>query len=104
MSLKIKKGDKVIVLAGKDKGKSGKVLKVVSENRRVVVEGVNKMKKHARKRSESEQGGIREISLPIDISNLSLVCSSCNSGVRFSIKVSKDKSKLRICKKCQKVI
>lgn len=104
MSLKIKKGDKVIVLAGKDKGKSGKVLKVILQSNRAVVEGVNKMKKNVRKRSESEQGGIREISLPINMSNLSLFCSSCNSGVGFSIKVSKDKSKVRICKKCQKVI
>ncbi len=104
MSIKIKKGDKVVVLAGKDKGRTGKVLKVFPINKRLVVEGVNIMKKHTRRRSETEQGGMREISVPINASNVLLFCSGCNRGVRFSVKVSNDKSKVRICKKCQKVI
>ena len=104
MNLKIKKGDKVIVIAGKDKGKTGKVLKTIAMKNRVVGEGVNIMKKHAKRRSESDQGGLRDISVPINASNLSLVCSSCNVGVRFSMKKSDDKTKVRICKKCQKPI
>ncbi len=104
MSLRIKKGDKVEVIAGKNKGKAGKVLKVLSEKRRVVVEGVNLVKKHIRKRSESEPGGIKEIPASLNISNIALFCASCNRGVRFGVKVSSDKSKARICKKCQKPI
>lgn len=104
MKLRIKKGDKVIVTAGKDKGKSGKILKVVRAKNRVLVDGVNIMKKHAKRRSESDQGGLRDITLPIHASNVMLLCSSCNVGVRFSMKESGDKSKVRICKKCQKPI
>jgi len=104
MSLKIKKGDKVIVIAGKDKGKSGKVVKSFPKNLRVVVEGVNLVKKHLRRRSESEPGGIREVPRPLSISNVAILCSNCNKGVRTGIKIAKDKSKTRICKKCQKPI
>jgi len=104
MSLRIKKGDKVAVIAGKNKGKFGKVLRAVSDKGRVVVEGVNLVKKHIRRRSENEPGGIREIPASIDISNVALFCPDCNRGVKFAVKVSKDKSKARICKKCQRVI
>ncbi|MBN3041070.1 MAG: 50S ribosomal protein L24 [Candidatus Omnitrophica bacterium] len=104
MSLRIKKGDKVIVLAGKEKNKSGKVLKVFPAKNRAVVEGLNMVKKHMRRRSETEQGGIKEVPAAINMSNLALFCSSCNKGVRFSVETAKDKSKSRICKKCQKPI
>jgi len=104
MSLGIKKGDKVIVISGKSKGKTGKVLRVLLAKKRVVVEGANLVKKHIRRRSESEQGGIKELPASINVSNVALLCSSCNKGVRFGIKISKDKSKARICKKCQKPI
>ena len=104
MSLGIKKGDKVIVISGKDRGKSGKVLTVLTADKRVIVEGVNVMKKHIRRRSEAEQGGLREVPVAINVSKVLLFCSSCSRGVRFSIKVSDDKTKARICKKCQKLI
>lgn len=100
MSLGIKKGDKVAVIAGKDNGKSGKVLRVDFAKKRVLVEGVNLVKKHLRRRSENEPGGIKEIPLSLHVSNINLFCSNCNRGVRFGVKVSQDKSKIRICKRC----
>ncbi len=105
MSLEIKKGDKVAVIAGKNKGKIGKILRVsLKPKRRVVIEGVNLVKKHIRRRSESESGGIKEIPSSISVSNVALFCGNCNKGVRFGVKVSDDKSKVRICKKCQRPI
>lgn len=104
MGLKIKKGDKVQVLSGKDRGKTGKVLKVFSKNSRAVVEGVNLVKKHMRRRSESEPGGIKEIPTSIHASNLALVCPQCGRGTRFGVKVSEDKSKAKVCKRCQQAI
>lgn len=104
MSLRIKKGDKVIVIAGRDKGKTGKVVKAIPEELQVVVEGANLVKKHMRRRSENDPGGIKAIPAPLDISNVALFCSSCNKGVRFGVKIAKDKNKIRVCKKCQKPI
>lgn len=104
MSLAIKKGDKITILCGKDKGKSGKVIEVLKCDSRVVVEGLNLAKKHLRKRSESEPGGIKEIPMPLHISKVALVCASCSKPVRFGIKILKDKSKIRVCKKCQQEI
>ena len=102
--LKVKRGDRVKILRGKDRGKIGKVLKVLSSENRVVVEGINLVKKHMRKRSEAEPGGIREIPAPLHISNVSLFCSNCNQGVRFEVKILEDNSKIRICKKCKREI
>ncbi len=104
MSLQIKKGDKVEVLCGKDKGKVGKVLKVFPARERLIVEGVNLFKKHLRRRSESEAGGIKEIPLSLHISNVALFCPRCNRGVRFGVNVLEDKTKLRYCKHCKQSI
>ena len=104
MSLRIKKGDKVVITAGKDKGKTGKVLKVLLDKSRIVVEGANLVKKHIRRRSDSEPGGINEIPASLSISNVALFCSNCNRGSRFGVKISKDKSKVRVCKRCQRPI
>ncbi|MFA7676971.1 MAG: 50S ribosomal protein L24 [Candidatus Omnitrophota bacterium] len=104
MKSKIKKGDKVKVLSGKEKGKSGKVLRVLSGRGSMVIEGVNLIKKHIRKRSESEPGGVKEIPAPIKVSKLSLVCPGCGQATRLGAKILEDKSKVRICKKCQKTI
>ncbi len=100
--LRIKKGDRVIVRAGKDKGKTGKVLKVLVSQNRAIVEGINLVKKHIRRRSEAETGGIREVPMPIHISNLSIFCPNCNRGVRFGVQVMEDKTKVRVCKRCQR--
>ena len=80
--LKIKKGDKVEVLSGKYRGKQGKVLKSFPDSGRVVVEGVNLVKKHTRPSQENPQGGIVTKEAPIDISNVALICDSCNRTIR----------------------
>jgi len=104
MSLKIKKGDKVEVLVGKDKGKSGKVLELIPAKNSAIVDGINLVKKHLRRRSEAEPGGIKDMPKPLSISKLALFCGSCGRGVRFGIKEAGDGTKMRICKKCHQAI
>ncbi len=102
--LRVKKGDKVRIIAGKDKGKIGKVIKFLSSKKRVIVEGANIVKKHMRGRSEAEPGGIRDIPAPIHISNVSLICPNCDRETRFYVKVLEDKSKVRMCRRCNKPV
>lgn len=104
MSLRIKKGDKVVVISGKSRKKSGKVLRIFPEKNRAIVDGVNIVKKHIRKKTEAEAGGFQEVPLPLSISALQLFCSNCNKPARVKIEISKDKSKTRVCKKCHKAI
>lgn len=99
----IKKGDKVIVLSGKDKGKNGKVLHILAEKQRVMVENIGLVKKHMKRRSESDTGGIKETPRSIHMSKVALFCNSCNKGVRVGIRQDGD-SKIRICKKCNQPI
>ncbi|MFN3535730.1 MAG: 50S ribosomal protein L24 [Desulfatiglandales bacterium] len=101
---KIKKDDKVIVIAGKDKGKIGAVLKVDAEKENVIVERVNMIKKHMRPNPRTGKGGIMEAEAPIHISNVMLICSKCAKPTRIGKKVMEDGSKLRVCKKCKEVI
>ena len=100
MALRLKKNDKVVVLTGKDKGKTGKILRFSAGRERVVVEGVNIVKKHMRKRSENSPSGILEIPAPLHISNVALFCPNCRKGVRVGIKVLEGRTKIRVCKKC----
>ncbi|MCF0193238.1 MAG: 50S ribosomal protein L24 [Prevotella sp.] len=97
--LHIKKGDQVIVLAGTDKGKTGKVLKVLVEKQRALVEGVNIVKKSAKPSAKNPQGGIVEMEAPIHISNLSLIDPKSGKATRIAIRVKEDGSKVRIAKK-----
>lgn len=96
---KIRKGDMVEIIAGREKGKTGKILKVMRSNNRVVVEKLNLIKRHTKPTQKSPQGGILEKEGSISYSNVLLLCPKCNSGVRIGVKVQGDK-KLRICKKC----
>jgi large subunit ribosomal protein L24 len=100
----IARNDIVEVIAGNDRGKRGKVLKVLPKSNRVVVEGVNFIHRHTRPRSQGEQGGIIEKEAPIDVSNVKLVCSKCNEGVRVRTKILGDKSKARLCAQCGEMI
>ncbi|MCQ2221488.1 MAG: 50S ribosomal protein L24 [Prevotella sp.] len=97
--LHIKKDDQVIVLAGTDKGKTGKVLKVLVEKQRAIVEGVNIVKKSAKPSAKNPQGGIVEMEAPIHISNLSLIDPKSGKATRIAIRVKEDGSKVRIAKK-----
>lgn len=96
--MKIKKGDTVLVIAGKAKGKTGKVLKVDTEKQRVVVERLNMMKRH-RKPSQNNPQGMIEKEAPIHASNVMFYCSRCNDGVRLGIRRTEG-SRLRVCKSC----
>jgi large subunit ribosomal protein L24 len=96
----IKKNDKVIVLAGKEKGKIGTVLKVNGEKGRVIVEKINIVKRHTRPGGKSAQGGIIEKEAPIHMSNVMLVCNKCAEPSRIGKRKLEDGSKVRVCKKC----
>ena len=97
--MKIKKGDTVVVIAGKDRGKKGKVLDVRSETRRIVVEGVALRKKHQRARKAGQHGEIVTFPGSIDVSNVMVFCSHCGKGVRLGYKIADD-AKSRVCRVC----
>lgn len=101
---KIKKNDNVEVMKGKDKGKRGKVLEYLADKALVVVEGINKKKKHMRQTRQEQKGGIVEIEKPLACSNVLVVCRNCNRPVRVGFTLLKDGSKTRICKRCKEAI
>jgi large subunit ribosomal protein L24 len=101
--MKLKKNDNVKVLVGKDKGKSGQVLKIDHINQRVVVQGVNMVKKTMKKKSQQDQGGIKEIEAPIHVSNVALLLKNGETS-RIGLKVNEDGAKVRIAKKTGEVI
>jgi large subunit ribosomal protein L24 len=100
----IKKNDTVMVLTGKEKGKTGKVLRILPKKDRAVVEKVNFIKRHMRPGAHSRQGGIVEKENPINISNLMVVCGKCTDPTRLGRKVLEDGSRVRYCKKCDEII
>jgi len=102
--LKIKKGDIVKVTKGKDAGKKGKVIEVLVQEGRALVEGVNMAKKHKRQTRQDQQGGIVSIEKPIAIANLMYFCKACDRGVRVGFSILKDNTKARICKSCKEAI
>ena len=97
--MKIKKDDKVVVLAGKDKGKQGKVLVADPKGGKVTVEGVNVATKHQKPQGQNREGGIIKIETPIYVSKVQLVCPKCGKGTRVGYKLA-DGKKVRVCKKC----
>ncbi len=97
---KIRKDDKVIVLAGKERGKIGTVLKVDPEKERVIIEKINMVKKHAKASSQTAQGGIIEKEAPLNISDVMIVCNKCAEPTRIGKRILEDGSKIRVCKKC----
>lgn len=101
--MKIKKGDSVMIISGKDRGKSGKVLRVFPKENKIVIEGVNIKRKHARSKRQGQKGQIIQKPAPIDASNAMLICSTCNKPRRAGYKIFENK-KTRICKKCGSAI
>jgi len=97
---RIRKGDNVKVISGRDKGKSGKVLRVFPREKRAMVEGINVRAKRAKPRKAGQKGQIIHVAMPIQESNLMPVCPSCQKPARVQYKLCGDKSKLRVCKKC----
>lgn len=96
---KIRKDDTVEVIAGKDKGKRGTVVRVITKKDAVIVSGVNIVKKAMKKRSQQDHGGIVEIEAPLNISNVGIVCKKCGRPVKAGYKLNGDK-KVRVCRKC----
>ena len=101
---KIHKGDRVIVLAGDDRGKEGVVLKVNVEKSQAIVEGVNFVKRHQKPTRTAPQGGILEKESPVRMSNLMVICAKCNAGVKTKTMTLSDGNKVRACKKCGEMI
>ncbi|MDZ4185050.1 MAG: 50S ribosomal protein L24 [Desulfuromonadales bacterium] len=99
---KIKKADLVEVIAGNQKGKRGKVLRVQSESDRAVVEKVNLVRRH-KKADQTSRGGTVDVEAPLQLSNLALVCEKCDGPVRVGTKVLEDGAKVRACKRCGEV-
>ena len=97
--MNIRKDDKVIVLSGKDKGKTGKVIVADPKGLKVTVEGVNVATKHQKARKQGQQGGIIKLETPIYVSKVQLYCPKCSKGVRVGHKFV-DGKKVRVCKKC----
>ena len=100
----IKKDDKVKVLAGKDRGKIGKVLKVDRKKQRILVENINIAKRHSRPTAQNRQGGIIESEAPVHSSNVMLMCNKCVKPVRIKMQQLDDGKKVRVCRKCNEQI
>lgn len=97
--MKIKKGDTVLIISGKDRGKKAKVLEVFPKEKRMVVEGVSMRKRHMRPKKAGEKGQIVQLPSPIDVSNAKFICPKCGKATRVGYKLT-EKKKFRVCKKC----
>ena len=102
--MKIRKNDTVLVITGKDKGKKGKVRFAYPKKGRLLVDGVNFIKRHTRARGQVRQAGIIEREAPIPVSNVMLLCNQCNHPVRIGFQVLEDGRKVRTCRSCGEVI
>jgi large subunit ribosomal protein L24 len=100
MIKKLKKGDRVVVLSGKDRGKDGTIMRVLPDKGKLIVEGVNVAKKHQRPTRATMQGGIIDKDMPLNASNVALWCNSCKRGVRVGFRFDAAGKKVRICRKC----
>lgn len=98
--MKVRRDDRVVIIAGKDRGKKGRVLSAQPEKDRIVVEGVNMVKKAKRPTQREPQGGFAEQESSLSVSNVMLVCPSCSAATRVGYRFESDGSKVRVCKKC----
>jgi large subunit ribosomal protein L24 len=101
---KLKKGDVVMVIAGKEKGKSGKILKLLPKKQRVIVEKINMIKRHQRPTAQMRQGGIIEKEGSIHVSNVMILCTKCSAPTRIGKRILEDGTKVRVCRKCGEVL
>ncbi len=102
--MKVRKNDAVLVIVGKDRGKKGKVRQTLPKESRVVVEGINMVKRHMRPRGATRQAGIIEREASIHVSNVMLLCTKCNRPTRIGFRFLEDGKKVRICRRCGEVI
>jgi large subunit ribosomal protein L24 len=101
---RLKNGDVVTVIAGKEVGKSGKILKLLPKKHRVVIEKINMIKRHTKPTAQLRQGGIIEREGSIHISNVMILCSKCAAPVRIGSRVLEDGTKMRVCRKCGEIL
>lgn len=99
--MKIKKGDEVVVLQGKDRGKRGRVAFALPAEGKVIVDGINTAKRHTKPTKQGAPSGILTKDMPIEVSNVAIVCNSCGKGVRVGYRFDPDGSKVRICRSCE---
>jgi len=99
-----RKNDSVIVISGDDRGKTGRVLKVLRDKDRVIVEKVNFVKRHTKPRGQGKQGGILEKEAPVHVSNVMHLCPKCQTGVRVTVKAASDGKRERYCARCGETI
>ncbi len=102
--MKIRKNDTVLVIAGKDKGKKGKVRFAHPKDERLLVEGINFVKRHSRASGRVKQAGIIEREEPIQVANIMLLCTKCNQPTRVGSRILEDGKKVRVCRSCQEII
>jgi large subunit ribosomal protein L24 len=102
--MKIRKNDNVLVIAGKDRGKKGKVRFAYPKKQKLIVEGVNFIKKHSKARGAARQAGIIDLEAPLHVSNVMLVCDKCGKPARIGFRTLEDGRKVRFCRACGEVI
>ena len=98
--MQIRKNDSVMVITGRERGKTGKVLRVLVDKDRVIIERVNMVKRHTKPRGPQQSGGILEKEASIDVSNIMIMCDKCNAPVRIGHRVLSDGKKIRLCRRC----
>jgi len=105
--MKVKKGDNILIISGKDKGRTGKIIKAMPKELKILVEGINLKKKHVRPKRDGEKGQIVEIPAALDISNVKIICPKCGKAARIGYLIERPNGypeKYRICKKCKQKI
>ena len=102
--MQIRKNDSVMVIAGRERGKTGKVLRVLPDKDKVVIEKVNLVKRHTKPRGPQQAGGIVEKEAPLHASNIMMMCDKCNAPVRIGQKILGDGKKIRVCRRCNEAI
>ena len=102
--MKIRKNDTVLVITGKDKGKKGKVRKALPKEDKVVVEGLNMIKRHSRTKGQAKQAGIIELESPLHISKVMLICSKCSKPARVGLRLLEDGTRARFCRACSELL
>ena len=102
--MKVRRDDTVVILSGKDKGEKGKVRHAFPKENKVIVEGINMIKRHSRARRAMRQAGIIELEAPIHISKVMLVCNKCGKPARVNLRFLEDGKKVRVCHRCKEII
>ena len=102
--MKIQKNDNVLITAGKDRGKKGKVRKAMPDKDKVIVEGFNMIKRHSKTKGKTRQAGIIELEAPIHSSNVMIICNKCNKPARVGYRALEDGKKARYCHSCSEII